>query len=169
MAQLCNLENNGLGSVTMDPNRGRETMGDGTGCRNTPVDELERDGHGMERRLQPEASEDGGVQEACGGARIDQRMDWDRRLAGWAEVDQNRKVRRGGGGERRGERRRKRVSTAQPGSYWLGRAFFDPSACAKWAAAAAAEAGAVASVQGPGKEPGGAPRVGITGGAPRNG
>ena len=59
------------------------------------------------------ADEDGGVNEAIRGARIDQRLDGNRRLAGNKEVNQKRKVTRGGVWEGGG----KGEGATQPGSY----------------------------------------------------
>lgn len=61
-----------------------------------------------------------GVQEGIGSSRVDQRSNGDGRLADDEEVNTKCKVTRGGIGKGGGERE----STAQPGPYWLGGAFF---------------------------------------------
>ena len=45
------------------------------------------------------ANQDGGIEEAIGGSGVDQRLNGDWRLAQNEEVDQKRKVTRGGKGE----------------------------------------------------------------------
>ena len=103
----------------------------------------------MGERVQIEANQDGGVQEAIGGSRVDQRLHGNGRLARYEEVHQEGEVAGGGEGEGRGGEGK---GAAQPGSYWLGREFFGRSAVA--AAAAAAEVWGFGSrFQGPGKDP----------------
>ena len=83
--------------------------------------------------MQVIANQDGGIEEAIGGSGVDQRLDGDWRLAQNEEVDQKRKVTRGGKGE---GGLGKGKGAAQPGSYWLGWEFFG------WLVAAAAAAAA---------------------------
>ena len=85
----------------------------------------------MGKGVQLKANQDGGVQEAVRGPRIDQRLDGNWRLARYEKM--NKKGKMAGSGER--ERGGKGKGAAQPGSYWLGLDFFDIS---KEAAAAAA-------------------------------
>ena len=127
---------------------GGEIVGDGAGSRNTAVDKFKLNGDGVGERVQMIANQDGGVQEAVGGTRIDQRRNGNWRLTGEKKVHDERKVR--GGGEREGGGKGK--DAAQPGSYWLGFKFFDRSAAA--AAAAAAAWGGGRRFQGPGNGPG---------------
>ena len=42
----------------------------------------------MLKGVQLKASQDGGVEEVVRSTRVDQRLDGDRRLTGWAEVDE---------------------------------------------------------------------------------
>ena len=108
-------------------------MGNGTSGRNTAVDQFQGDGDRMGKGLQVKANEDGGVQEAIGGSRVDQRLNRDRRLARNKKMHQESEMARGGEREGRGG---KGKSATQPGSYWLGWQFFDRSAAAAAAAAA---------------------------------
>ena len=97
--------------------------------------------------MQIEASQDGGVQEAIRGSRVDQRLHRNGRLTRYEEVHHEGKMAAGGKGERRGG---KGESAAQLGSYWLGWELFGRSA----AAAAAAEVwGLGRRFQGHGKGP----------------
>ena len=128
-------------------------MSDRACGRHAAVNEFELDGDGMGKGVQMIANQDGGVQEAVGGTRIDERLYGDWRLTGDEKVDQDSEVR--GGGEREGGGEGK--DATQPGSYWLGFKFFDRSAAAAAATAAAAAAawGLASRFQGPGKELGG--------------
>ena len=85
--------------------------------------------------MQVEANRDGGIQEAVRGSRVDQRLHGNGRLARDEEVHKEGEVAGGGEGE----------GAAQPGSYWLGREFFDWSAVAAAAAAAATATAAAAA------------------------
>ena len=76
--------------------------------------------------MQIEANQDGGVQEAVRGPRVDQRLDGNRRLTRNEKVDKKGKM----AGGRKRERGGKGKSAAQPGSYWLGWEFFDAAAAA---------------------------------------
>ena len=76
----------------------------------------------MRKRVQVKANQDGGVQEAIGGSRIDQRRNRDWRLTRYEEVHHKREMAGGGDGEGGGE---KGKGATQPGSYWLGWEFFD--------------------------------------------
>ena len=134
----------------MNTQLGGEVVSDRARGRHTAIDEFQLDGDGMGKGEQMIANQDGGVQEAVKGSRIDQRLDGDWRLTGDEEVYQESKVR--GGGEREGGGKGK--DAAQPGSYWLGFEFFDRSAAAAAAEAAAAAAGGFGMrFQGPGKGP----------------
>ena len=84
--------------------------------------------------MQLKANQDGGVQEAVRGSRVDQRLDGDGRLTWDEKVNKKSKMAGGGGRKRVGKGKR----TSQPGSYWLGWEFFDSAATAAEAAAAAA-------------------------------
>ena len=148
------MEGESFGMNPMNAQTGREIVSDRTGGRNAAIDQLQGDGGGMRKGVQLEANQDGGVQEAVRGTRVDQRLDGDWRLTGDEEVDQKGEVtrvgRREGGGKGKG--------AAQPGSYWLGWEFFEPAAATAAATSAAAAAAAAAGevgrvVQGPGKGP----------------
>ena len=136
----------------MDAYAGRKIVSDRTSGRDTTIDQLQGNGGGMGKGVQLKANQDGGVQEAVRGARVDQRLGWNWRLTGNEEV--NKKGEMAGVGGREGSGKGK--GAAQPGSYWLGWEFFEPAAAAATsaAAAAAAAAGEVGRVvQGPGKGP----------------
>ena len=102
--------------------------------------------------MQVEANQDVGIQEVVRGSRVDQRLHGNGRLARDEEVHKEGEVAGGGEGEGRGG---EGEGAAQPGSYWLGREFFDWSAVAAAAAAAAAAEvwGFGSRFQGPGKGP----------------
>ena len=100
--------------------------------------------------MQVEANQDGGIQEAVGGSRVDQRLHENGRLARDEDVHEEGEVAGGGEGEGRGG---KGEGAAQPGSYWLGREFFGSSAIAAAAAAAAEVWGFGSRFQGSGKGP----------------
>ena len=108
-------------------------MGNGTSGRDTAIDQFQGDRDRMGKGVQVKANKDGGVQEAIGGSRIDQRLNRDRRLTRYKEMHEKSEMARGGEGEGRGG---KGKSATQPGSYWLGKEFF------YWLAAAAAVAAA---------------------------
>ena len=76
----------------------------------------------MGKRVQIEANQDGGVQEAIRGSRVDQRLHKNGLLTRYEEVHQKGKVAGGGKGEGGGG---EGEGAAQPGSYWMGWAFFD--------------------------------------------
>ena len=99
----------------MDADTGGKVMGNGTAGRYATVNQFQGNGVGMGRGMQLKANQDGGIKEAGGSTGVDERVDLDRRLAGGAEVDEKRKVRRGGRGERGGKRGGE--SATQPGSY----------------------------------------------------
>ena len=92
----------------------------------------------MGKGVQLKANQDGGVQEAVRGARVDQHLDGDWRLTRNEEVNKKGEMARVGGRKGGG----KGKGAAQPGSYWLGWEFFDPAATM---AAAAATSGAAAA------------------------
>ena len=77
-------------------------MGNGTSGRKTTVDQSQGDGDRMGKGVQVKANEDGGVQEAIGGSRVDQRLNRDRRLAREKEMHQESEMARGGEREGRG-------------------------------------------------------------------
>ena len=56
----------------------------------------------MGKGVQVKSNEDGGVQEAIGGSRVDQRLNRDRRLARNKEMHQKSEMARGGEREGRG-------------------------------------------------------------------
>ena len=97
-------------------------MGDRPGGRDAAIDQLEGDEDRVGERVQIEANQDGGVQEAIGGSRVDQRLYRNGRLTRYKEVHHEGEVAGGGKGKRRGG---EGESAAQPGSYWLGWEFFD--------------------------------------------
>ena len=68
--------------------------------------------------MQVIANHDGGIEEAIGGFGVDQRLNGDWRLAQNEEVDQKRKVTRGGKGEGEGCRPA-RLLLAGVGVFWL--------------------------------------------------
>ena len=109
---------------------GRKVVSDRTSGRGATINQFQGDGDGVGEGVQLIASQDGGVQEAVRGARIDQRLDWDRRLTRGKEM--NKKGEMAGVGGRKGGGKGK--GAAQPGSYWLGWEFFDPAAAAAAAA-----------------------------------
>ena len=136
MAQTRDLKGEGLRVVAVDPKVSWEVVSDGTGSRNAAINELKGDGDAVGKGMQVMANQDGGIEEAIRGTRVDQRGDGDRRLARDHQVNHKGKVARGGEGKGGG----KRKGTAQPGSNWLGREFFDGSGAGREAAAAAASA-----------------------------
>ena len=95
----------------------------------------------MGKGVQLKANQDGGVQEAVRGPRVDQRLDGNRRLTRNEKVDKKGKM----AGGRKKETGGKGKSAAQPGSYWLGWEFFDTAAAAAAAAAVVAAAAAAAA------------------------
>ena len=153
VAQPGHLKGEILRVRPMDTQLGGEVVSDRARGRHTAIDEFQLDRAGVGKGVQMIANQDGGVQEAVRGTRIDQRLDGDWRLTGDEEVHQESKVR--GGGEREGGGKGK--NAAQPGSYWLGLEFFDSSAAAAAAAIAAAATAAAwgfaMRFPGPGKGP----------------
>ena len=125
------MEGESFGMNPMNAHAGRKVVSDRTGGRNTAIDELQGDGGGMGKGVQLKANQDGGVQEAVRGTRVDQRLDWDWRLTG--DEKMNKKGEMAGVGGREGGGKGK--GAAQPGSYWLGWEFFDPATTATAAAA----------------------------------
>ena len=76
----------------------------------------------MGKGVQVKANEDGGVQEAIGGSRVDQRLNRDRRLARDKEMHQESEMARGGEREGRGGREEcqpARLLLAGVGVFWL--------------------------------------------------
>ena len=99
-----------------------KVVGNGTSGRDTAIDEFQRNGDRVRKRVQVKANQDGGVQEAIGGSTIDQRSNRDWRLTRYEEVHHEREMAGGGKGEGGGG---KGKGATQPGSYWLGWEFFD--------------------------------------------
>ena len=92
---------------------GRKIVSDRTSGRDATINQFQGDGESVRKVVQLIASQDGGVQEAVRGARIDQRLDWDRRLTGGKEMNKKGEV--AGVGGRKGGGKGK--GAAQPGSY----------------------------------------------------
>ena len=105
----------------MTKGSGPNIVGNGTSGRNTAVDLFQGDGDRMGKGVHVKANEDGGVQEAIGGSKVDQRLNRDRRLAWDKEMHQESEMARGGEREGRGG---KGKSATQPSSYCLGWEFF---------------------------------------------
>ena len=78
----------------MNTDTGGKIVRNGTGGRYATIDEFQGDGDGMGMRVQVKASQDGGVKEAVRSTRVDQRVDGDGRLAGWADVNEEGEVAR---------------------------------------------------------------------------
>ena len=74
-------------------------MGNGTSGRDTAVDQFQGDGDRVGEGVQIEANQDGGVQEAIGGSRVDQRLNREGRLTKDQEVHEKGEMARVGKGE----------------------------------------------------------------------
>ena len=86
---------------TMDPDPGREVMGDGG--RRAAVDELDCDGVRVGLGLQEVDTTEGRVQDGAGGAGVDKGQNRARELAGKKDLDGEGKVAGSGEGKGVGE------------------------------------------------------------------
>ena len=81
MTKPGDLEGKCLRVNAMDTKLGGELVGDRPGGRNAAIDQLRGDGDRVGERVQVEANQDGGSQEAVRGSRVDQRLHGNGRLA----------------------------------------------------------------------------------------
>ena len=98
----------------MNAEMGGEVRCNGTSSKDTAIDQLQRHGVRMGKGVQVKANQDGGVQEAIEGSRVDQRSNMNWRLTRYEEVHHEREMARGGEGEGRGG---KGKGATQPSSY----------------------------------------------------
>ena len=92
MAQTGHLKGEILRMKPLNAYARRQVVGDRTGGRCTAIDEFQGDGGGMGEGVQLKANQDGGVQEAVRGPRVDQRLDGNRRLTRNEKVDKKGKI-----------------------------------------------------------------------------
>ena len=72
VAKFGDLEGECLCESPMNAEMGGEVVCNGTSSKDTTIDQIQRYGDRMGKGVQVKANEDGGVQEAIGGSRVDQ-------------------------------------------------------------------------------------------------